>query len=205
MSVIYYCVDRVVHVHTPVSNDLTSFLRVYVLINRVFTINGLNTYSSYWTIDMITNMFTITLDNLSLDATYSATGYLDATPYSQGCIPSGNFTGGDTARITVAGLRVVGQATFFVNLVNDRVSIRRLSVASFSFTDITVDLGANFQIGWAPVDWPAFNGNLKACMDSEFAANNPAIVEKFRLAINEKIQHYTSEELSELIGNICPP
>ncbi|OXA39759.1 uncharacterized protein LOC110861056 [Folsomia candida] len=180
----------------------------------VSTINGLDTFAYEYTINLIalTAEFTITVGSLSLDTLYTATGYLDARPFSQGCIPSGNFTGGANgpapATATVVGLRAVGTATIFINLITDRISLRLLAVSSFSFTTITANLSDDYVIGGSPIDWPAFNAGLKACVDSEFASNNAAVVEKIRLAVNEKIADYTLQDFLDLIGgggSTCPP
>ncbi|OXA39825.1 uncharacterized protein LOC118439516 [Folsomia candida] len=156
----------------------------------VSTIIGLDTFAYEYTITVIalTVEFTITVDKLSLDTTYTATGYLDARPFSQGCIPSGNFTSGGygpaPATANIGRLKVFGSLTLNINLIEDYVRIGRLALSFVSFDTVRVDLGRKFRIGGAPVDWPAFSANLKACFDSEFAANKAAVVEKVRLAIN---------------------
>ncbi|OXA39749.1 hypothetical protein Fcan01_25498 [Folsomia candida] len=154
--------------------------------HRVSTINGLNTFIYEYTINFLTLTaeFTITVGSLSLDTTYTATGYLDARPFSQGCIPSGNFTGNGAAKATIVGLRLVGNATIVVNLMNEFMYIRLLAVSSFSFTSVM------------------------ACFDSEFAANNAAVVAKMRLAVNEKLFRVRFQDFLDFLDGgdtTCPP
>lgn len=162
---------------------------------------GLSTFGYTYEINLIalTATFSIRVANIDLTSGYTATGYLDARPFSQSCIPSGNFSGSGTALVTAAGVNAAGSATLFVNLITDKVSIRLLAVDSFSFTSLTVDLGEEYMIGGSPVDWPMFNSGLKACVDSEFAANNAAIVEKIRVGVNEKIGVLSLEEFLDLL------
>ncbi|OXA56718.1 uncharacterized protein LOC110847289 [Folsomia candida] len=174
------------------------------------TINGLSTFQYEYTINLIqlTAEFTITLTTFDLTSTYTAEGYVDARPLSQSCIPSGNFTGTGPVAITAAGLVVSGSATIFVNLITDRISIRLLSIPNLVFDSLTADLGPEFIIGGAPVDWAQFSSNIKSCVDTEFPANRDDVVEKFRLAINELIADFTLQDFLDLIGggdSTCPP
>jgi len=171
---------------------------------------GLSTFGYTYEINLIalTATFQIRVANLNLRSEYVATGYLDARPFSQGCIPSGNFTGAGTALVTASGINAEGSATLFVNLIDNKLSVRLLSVSAFSFTTLTVDLGPDYMIGGETVNWPQFNAGLKACVDSEFAANNAAIVEKIRLTVNGAIADLTLQDFLDLIGGgdgECPP
>lgn len=180
------------------------------IFHRLTTINGLSTFQYEYTINLIqlTAEFTITLTTFDLTSTYTAEGYVDARPLSQSCIPSGNFTGTGPVAITAAGLVVSGSATIFVNLITDRISIRLLSIPNLVFDSLTADLGPEFIIGGAPVDWAQFSSNIKSCVDTEFPANRDDVVEKFRLAINELIADFTLQDFLDLIGggdSTCPP
>jgi len=163
---------------------------------------GLSTFGYTYEINLIalTATFSIRVANINLRSEYIATGYLDARPFTQSCIPSGNFTGAGTALVTAGGVAAAGSATLFVNLATGTVSIRLLAVDSFSFTSLTVDLGEEYMIDGSPIDWPTFNAGLKACVDTQFAANNAEIVEKIRVGVNLKISVLTLEEFLELIG-----
>jgi hypothetical protein len=164
-------------------------------------VTGLSTFGYTYDINLIqlTATFSIRVANIDLSSGYTATGYLDARPFTQACIPSGNFTGSGTALVTAAGVMASGSATLFVNLISDKVSIRLLAVDSFSFTSLTVNLGEEYMIGGSPVDWAAFNAGLKACVDTQFAANNAEVVEKIRVGVNEKIGVLSLQEFLDLL------
>lgn len=162
---------------------------------------GLSTFGYTYEINLIalTATFSIRVADIDLTSGYTAAGYLDARPFTQTCIPSGNFTGSGTALVKAAGVTATGSATLFVNLATGTVSVRLLAVSAFSFNTLTVDLGEEYMIGGSTVDWPAFNAGLKACVDTQFAANNEEIVEKIRVGVNMKIAHLTLEEFLDLI------
>jgi len=134
-------------------------------------------------------------------------GYLDLRPLT--CIPSGNFSGEGTGEYIahVGGLHVAGSATLFINLISNKVSIRLLSVSTFTFDTLCMDLGPNFTIGGSTPDWTALCANVKPEFDAEWAnaAIRNAVVEKFRVGANVIVGQYTLEELIDLISKPDEP
>jgi hypothetical protein len=172
---------------------------------------GLSGLSYDYTIIIITLTlnFHLTLPSAHITNDFTVTGYLDARPFSQGCIPSGNFTGSGAATIHASTLDVNIRAVLFANLITNKLSIRTLEIRNISFgSDIMISFGPDLIIGGSPVDWDAVSAGLKTCFDAEFAANKAAITEKIRQAGNVVIGNYTIDELLELIGGgggTCPP
>jgi len=169
-------------------------------------VEGLMTFNYEFTINMVTLVvpFTVNLANLDLTSAYTAEGYLDVRPFSEGCIPSGNFTGTGTAVVTASTLLVQGTATLFINLINNRISIRTLVLPVISFAAANINLGSGYAIDGAPIDWDAFNANFKSCFETELAANRPAVVEKIRITVNFRIAHLSLDELLDQLLNPPP-
>lgn len=157
----------------------------------------------------LTLNFHLTLPSAHITTDFVVTGYLDARPFSSGCIPSGNFTGSGASTVHASALDVNIRAVLFANLITNKLSIRTLEIRNISFgSDIMLSFGPDLLIGGSPVDWDAVSAGLKTCFDAEFAANKAAITEKIRLAGNVVIGKYTIDELLELIGGgggTCPP
>lgn len=158
---------------------------------------------------MLTYDFHFTLSTAHVTNDFTVTGYLDVRPFSQGCIPSGNFTGGGVAIVHVSALDADLRAGFFVNMITNKVTIRTLDIRNISFgSDIMISFGPDLLIGGSPVDWDAVSAGLKTCFDAEFAANRAAVTEMIRQAANVVIGQYTLDEISEWIGGgggTCPP
>lgn len=146
---------------------------------------------------------------MSLDTTYMVNGYLDARPFSQVCLPSGNFSGSDRVVASAENAELKGAATLFINLISNKLSVRILTVETLTFSAVSVDLGQGYQIAGAPVDWADWTANFKTCFDNEFPANKAEIVEKVRIAANEvigvslTISYKISHQLSDYQFFIC--
>lgn len=97
-------------------------------------------------------------------------------------------------------------ATLFVNIIGNRVSVRVLNVNVFTFDEICLNLGADFQIGGAPVDWADLCANFKGRFDAEWGNNQlkNQLVEKIRVTANVIVGRYTLDELIDLIGGGGP-
>lgn len=145
--------------------------------------------------------FHLTLPSVHLSGEYDATGYLDARPFSQACVPSGNYSGNGSAFLDASQVELDIRVVLFANLITNKLSIRTLTINTLSFGgDVSMSFGPNWLIGGSPVEWESWSAGLKACFDAEFAANKAAITEKIRLAGNGWIGQYTIDELLELIG-----
>jgi hypothetical protein len=179
-------------------------------------VSGLITDISIIIITLTLN-FRVEVPSIEADATsIDVLGYVDTRPFT--ALPVGNYTGtttGTTSGIArVRNLRVEGSATLFVNIIGNRVSVRVLTVGVFSFDEICLNLGANFQIGGNPVDWTDFCANFKGRFDAEWGNTQlkNQLVEKIRVAANVIVGRYTLDELIDLIGGgdgptsaPCPP
>lgn len=164
--------------------------------------NGLSTltYSVNINALLLTASFEVTIPHTDGYGTFTAEGYLDARPFRQETIPSGNFTGSGLGKITADNLHIKGSASLFINLIGNRVSVSRLNLQDVSFDSVTVDLGDNLTIGGEKIDWAALNNGLKERFDKDLADNKNAIVEKIRQAANGIVGKFTLAELIDLIG-----
>jgi len=144
----------------------------------------------------------LTIPSLDIEATGAqATGYLDGRPLT--CLPSGNFSAvGDDGKAHISNLYVDARATLFINLITNKVNIRLLTVNSFRFDDICLDLGPNFRIAGEAVDFVDFCENFKSRFDVEYAnaAIRDPVIEKIRGAANNIVGKFTIDELIDLIG-----
>lgn len=137
---------------------------------------------------LLTATFDVTIAKVSGTATYKADGYIDARPFSQGTIPSGNFTGSGAGAVSATNVKLHGSASLWVNVIGNKVTITILNLSTISFDSISVDLGSDFIIAGSPVDWAALSAGLKANFDREFAANKQEIQRRIRLAANRIVE-----------------
>jgi len=133
----------------------------------------------------------------------AATGFMDTRPFT--ALPVGNFTSSanpGNGMVRVRNLQIEGGANLFINLIGNKVQIRVLEVAVFSFGDLCLDMGPNFTIGGSPVDWVDFCANFKSRFEVEYANMQlrNALIEKVRVAGNILVGEYTLDELIDLIG-----
>jgi hypothetical protein len=162
---------------------------------------GLSTlrYKIDLNIVLLTATFEVTIPKISGNATYSAEGYLDARPFRQETVPSGNLTGSGLGKLDATNVKLRGSASVFLNLAG-KVQLSRLVIAEASFDSVAVDLGTTFNIGGGAVDWAELNRNLKANFDRDLSDNKNAIQERIREAANGILKKYTLQELIDLIG-----
>ncbi|OXA39712.1 putative chitinase 3 [Folsomia candida] len=126
----------------------------------------------------LTPTFRLRVPNFYLEMAYSEmSGYFDFRPFTQGCLPSGNFTW------------QYGTAYF----------------ETLTFDSLFINLGPDFVIGGNPVDWDAFNENINTCFATELAAYKAPIEEKLRTALNLVISQFTIDEVIDIVtGGDCP-
>jgi hypothetical protein len=162
---------------------------------------GLSTlrYKIDLNIILLTATFEVTIPKVSGNATYSASGYLDARPFRQETVPSGNLTGSGLGKVDATGIKARGSVSIFLNL-QGKVQLSRLVLAEVSFDSLAVDLGTTFNIGGGAVDWAELNRNIKANFDRDLSENKNAIQEKLREAANGILKKFTLQDLIDLIG-----
>lgn len=160
---------------------------------------GLSTLRYKIDLVLLTATFEVTIPKITGNATYSAQGYLDARPFRQETIPSGNLTGSGLGKLDATNVKLKGSATLFINL-GGKVQVSRLVIAEASFDSLAVDLGTSFNIGGGAVDWAELNKNIKANFDRDLTENKNAIQEKIREAANGILKKFTLQELIDLIG-----
>jgi hypothetical protein len=141
----------------------------------------------------------VNLTRVTGNATYQAEGYLDARPFRQESIPSGNFTGNGLGKVSATNIRLQASGSIFINL-QGRVQLSRLVIEQLNFDTLAVDLGVNFNIGGGAIDWPRWSENAKQNIDQDLANNRNAIQEKLRGAANGILRNYTLAQLICLIN-----
>lgn len=156
------------------------------MLNRDLKIEGLSTL--HYKVDqvglLLAYYFNVSIANvIGTAGDYFASGYIDARPFSQETIPSGNFTGSGAGSFSATNVKLNGGVTFFVSIDN-KVGLYRLGLDVVSFDSLTVDLGPDFTIAGSPVDWDALSAGIKENFDSQFAANKEEIVERIRKALS---------------------
>jgi len=163
---------------------------------------GLSTLYYSYTINLLTLKidFLVTIDRACISGgPYRATGSIDATPFRQETIPSGPFSGTGQYEGCVANFRIEGSATLLVNLINNRLTIRLLSIPVFSFTSLNANI-EGLTVAGQQIDWNTWNANIKQNFDNDLNQYRTQIVEKVRLSVNEEMKKYTLAEFLELIG-----
>jgi len=168
---------------------------------------GLSTLWYKYTINLLTLKidFEVTIERACISGDrYSATGSIDATPFRQETIPSGPFSGTGSYQACVENFRIVGSATLLVNLISNRLTIRLLTIPTFTFSSLSVNL-AGFTAGGELINWATWNANIKQNFDQDLEQFRAQIVEKVRLSANEVMKQYTLQEFLDLIGSGNPP
>jgi hypothetical protein len=156
--------------------------------------------------------FHVHLGLLDLTTDYDCEGWLDARPFRHETVPSGNFSGFGPARVTATNVILSGSAKLFVNLIGNKVSVRKIIVTELTFDSLTVNLGVDFVIGGSHVDWEEWNENFKGNFREDFdGPHHEGILERIRATANVIVGRYTLGELIDLIGDGdggdegCPP
>jgi len=147
---------------------------------------------------LLTATFEVKVPLINGNATYKATGYVDARPFRQETIPSGNLTGSGLGKLHARDVHLKGSASVFLNL-QGKVQVSRLVLEIVTFSGVELDLGATFNIGGGAVDWAELSRNLKVNFDRDLADNKNAIQEKIRAAANGILVQYTLQELIDLL------
>jgi len=150
---------------------------------------------------LLTATFEVSIPLIKGNATYSAEGYVDARPFRQETIPSGNLTGSGLGKLAATNVKLRGSASIFLNLAG-KVQLSRLVLAEVSFDSLELDLGTSFNIGGGAIDWPRFSETVKQNFDEDLAGNKNAIQEKLRGAANNILKTFS---LQDLIDLITPP
>jgi len=148
---------------------------------------------------LLTATFNVSIPLVKGNATYKAEGYVDARPFRQETIPSGNFTGSGVGKLEATNVRLRGSASIFINL-QGRVQLSRLVLAEVAFDSLALDLGTSFTIGGGAVDWDELSRNIKPNFDRDLNDNRNAVQEKIRGAANGILVQFTLQELIDLIG-----
>jgi len=148
---------------------------------------------------LLTATFEVKIPKVTGNATFSASGYLDARPFRQETIPSGNLTGSGFGQLSATDVYLKGSGSIFINL-RGKVQLSRLVLAEVSFSSLSIDLGTTFTIGGGVVDWAELNRNIKANFDRDLNDNKNAIQDKIRGAANGILEQFTLQELIDLIG-----
>jgi len=158
---------------------------------------------------LLTVVFEVEIPVVTGNATYQAQGYIDARPFRQVTIPSGNFTGSGLGKVSASNLRLRGSASIFINL-QGKVQVSRVGVSELAFDSVNVDLGAGWIIDGAAIDWDEFNRNIKQNFEQDWGTSKDEILDKIRGAANEILKKYTLQELIDIIndligdGSECP-
>jgi len=131
---------------------------------------------------------------------YEATGTIDASPFSEAVVPSGPFSGKGSYHGCIRAGYVKGEATIFVNIITNRVSLSRLVISEITFEHIEAEL-TGFTIAGRETDWAAWNAGVKAAFEAEWPVVGTEFVNIARVAVNENfLWKYTLSEFLELIG-----
>lgn len=78
----------------------------------------------------------------------------------------------------------MGSATLLVNLISNRLTIRLLSIPTFSFSSVSANL-AGLTVGGELINWATWNANIKHNFDQDLEQFRAQIVEKVRESANE--------------------
>lgn len=162
----------------------------FKLFNSDLKIEGLSTL--HYKIDqvglLLAYYFNMSVANvIGTAGDYFAAGYIDAHPFSQETIPSGNFTGSGAGTFSATNIKLNGFVNFFVAVIDNKVSLYSLRLDVASFDSLNVDLGPDFIIAGSPVDWNALSAAIKDNFDREFAGNKEEIVERIRKAVSSSL------------------
>jgi len=147
---------------------------------------------------LLTASFEVRLPAVDGNATYTASGYIDARPFRQVTVPSGNFTGAGLGKVSASDIYLKGSASIFLTITG-KVQLSRLVVAELRIGSLALDFEA-WVIGGAAIDWDAFNRDFKANFDQDWGQHKEEIVQKIRGAANEVLKKYSLQELIDLIG-----
>jgi len=148
---------------------------------------------------LLTATFEVLIPEIEVFTTYESTGWIDARPLKHETVPSGNFTASGDVHVYAKDIKIEGDATLFINIIGNRVSIRILHLNTISFGSVDIDLG-HFVIAEQEVDFKEWSENFVTRWNQDFNANKAAVTEKVRQAANVIVGQYTLAELIELIG-----
>jgi len=168
---------------------------------------GLTTLYYEYTINLLTLSLTF---NAGLSASikgdeYSATGFIDASPFSANVVPSGPLAGAGSFEGSIAGGVAEGSATVFVNLITGKVTLSKLAITKLVFDSISANIGG-LEIDGVAIDFAAWNASIKENFDTEFAAVGADFVERVRTqVINVLLKEYSLADFLDLIGEGSTP
>lgn len=153
---------------------------------RNLVIEGLTTL--HYNVDinalLLSATFEVTIERVTGNATFNAEGYVDARPFREETIPSGNLTGTNQfGAVSATGVVLKGRAALFINIIGNKVNVRSLTLETVSFATVSLNF-SDLQIGGKTHDWAAISATLKANFDKDLADNKAAITEKIREAAN---------------------
>lgn len=117
------------------------------------------------------------------NATFKADGYLDARPFRQETIPSGNITGKGFGKVSGKNIHIKGKVNLLVRL-DGKVQVTKIIVDNLSFDQMEADLGTELLIGGQPVDWAELTKTFKANFEKDWADNKDAILDKIKDGAN---------------------
>jgi hypothetical protein len=143
----------------------------------------------------------LTLTKASGSGDFVVSGYLDATPFRQETIPSGDIEGKGNAKISIEGLHVKGKANLRIKL-NGKVEVTTVTIDILKFDAISVDFGTEMTIGGKVIDWATLSANLKANFDKDFADHGTEIVNKIKGVVNGILGEFTLQELLDIIKKL---
>lgn len=133
---------------------------------------------------LLTFEFELFLERITGNATFTADGYLDVRPLRRETFPSGNLTGfNQFAAISATGVHLKGRADLFVNLLGDKVLLRRLIFDTLNFDNAFLNF-SQLVIGGQTHDWESISANFKDNFDKDFTQQPTEITERIRIALN---------------------
>jgi len=143
--------------------------------------------------------FKVTIPAIQISAVgVDAWGVINSGPFRPVTIPNGPFEAKGPLFASATDVHIEGTVGILVNLITNRVSCRFVTVATFTFGEVTVrDL--DFTSSGQKVDWAAWNAVFKANFNADWAAGRTEIQNRIRVPVNLELQKYTLAELLNLI------
>lgn len=121
------------------------------------------------------------------NATYSASGYVNALPFREETVPSGNFSGSGSIFFSMKNFTLSGNATLKVNLVGNYIELSSLNLNQVMFDSISINFGEKLEIKQKKIDWDKWSANFKENFDKDFVENRKKIACTIRTAVNKSI------------------
>jgi len=140
----------------------------------------------------------ISIPSIEVHTTYSSEGWIDARPLRQVTVPSGNFTGSGPVYVYATNIKVEADATLFINIIGNKVSIRILDIKTIQFGEVKVNLGT-FVIAGETINWDTWSSGFVNNFNADWAAEKEAATEKIRAAANNVIGELTLQDLIDII------